>query len=178
MPLVRRIAIPLAWFLAVAVPADAAPKQLPRIILDPNGRGFQTETGRPFVPFGVTYYRPRTGWAPQVWKQFDAAATERDFILMKGLGVNCVRVFLSFGSFLPEPGKVSEDGFRKFDRFLAIAEAQGIYVHPTGPDFWEGAPAWATVDHFADDAMLQALDNYWNAFCRRYRDRNVIFAID
>src|ERR1022692_3322829 len=95
--------------------AEAGTKPLPGIVLAPSGHGFQTETGRPFVPFGVTYYRPGTGWAPQVWKQFDAAATQRDFKLMKEAGVNCVRVFLTFGSFLPEPGKLSEEGLGKFE---------------------------------------------------------------
>ena len=29
-------------------------------------------SNRPFMPIGVTYYRPGTGWAPQLWKKFDA----------------------------------------------------------------------------------------------------------
>jgi hypothetical protein len=158
--------------------AEAGTKQLPGIILAPGGHGFQTETGRPFVPFGVTYYRPVTGWAPQVWKQFDAAATQRDFKLMKAAGVNCVRVFLTFGSFLPEPGKLSEEGLGKFDKFLELAEREGIYVHPTGPDLWEGTPAWVAADRYADEAMLRVLENYWKEFITRYRGRNVMFAID
>ena len=44
---------------------------------------------------GINYFRPGTGWAPQVWKKFDAAATRKDFARMKELGINCVRVFLS-----------------------------------------------------------------------------------
>ena len=64
----------------------------------PDGRTFVTANGAPFVPFGVTYYRHGTGWAPQVWKKFDAEATRRDFARMKELGVNCVRVFLSYGT--------------------------------------------------------------------------------
>jgi hypothetical protein len=44
-----------------------------------DGHGFVTAEGRPYVPLGINYYRPGTGWAPQVWKQFDADATRRDF---------------------------------------------------------------------------------------------------
>jgi hypothetical protein len=68
---------------------------LPKICIAPDGRTFLTESGKPFVPTGLTYYRPGTGWAPQVWKKFDAEATRQDFLRMKALGVNCVRVFLS-----------------------------------------------------------------------------------
>ncbi len=156
--------------------AGAAP--LPAIVLAPAGAGFQTEDGKPYVPFGVTYYRPGTGWAPQVWRQFDPAATARDFARMKAAGVNCARVFLSFGSFLPEPGAVSEEGFKKFDQFLSIAEQAGIYVHPTGPDHWEGLPVWAATDRYADETVLRALELFWREFTRRYKGRKVIFAVD
>src|SRR4051812_438488 len=71
---------------------------LPKIHVAPDGRTFTTEKGEPFVPFGVNYYRPGTGWAPQIWKQFDAEATRKDFDRMKSLGVNCVRVFLTYKS--------------------------------------------------------------------------------
>src|SRR5690242_12465585 len=79
--------------------SSPAVQPLPKIKVAKDSRTFVTEAGAPFVPFGVTYYRPGTGWAPQVWKQFDAEATRRDFAQMKELGLNCVRVFLSYGSF-------------------------------------------------------------------------------
>ncbi len=107
-------------------------------------KGFVSGARR-FVPFGVTYYRPGTGWAPQVWKTFDAEATRKDFALLKSMGGNCVRVFLTFDSFYRETGVVSEEGLRKFDQFIALAEQTGIYVHPTGPDHWEGRPAWVGI---------------------------------
>ena len=105
---------------------------LPKILVAADGRTFVTEKGEPFVPFGVNYYRPGTGWAPQIWKQFDAEATRKDFQRMKGLGVNCVRVFLTYKSFFVEPGEVLEEGIAKFDQFLRMAEDAGIYVHLRG----------------------------------------------
>jgi hypothetical protein len=143
-----------------------------------DGPGFVTSDGRPFVPFGVTYYRPGTGWAPQVWKKFDADATRADFARMKEMGVNCVRVFLSYGSFLTEPDRLAPEGLAKFDQFLEIAQAAGIYVHPTGPDHWEGVPDWAKGDRIADDKILDALESFWRLFAARYRGRNVLFAYD
>ncbi len=86
---------------------------LPKIRVAPDGRTFRTAKGGPFVPFGVNYYRPGTSWAPQVWKQFDADATRRDFARIKELGVNCVRVFLSYGAFCTEPGALKPEGLQK-----------------------------------------------------------------
>ena len=83
MSFFTRMVLWLGWPLLCVSAAEAASRPLPGIVLAPGGNGFQTEAGQPFVPFGVTYYRPGTGWAPQVWKQFDAAATERDFKIMK-----------------------------------------------------------------------------------------------
>lgn len=160
-------------------PAEApAASKMPRIRVAADGRTFETVDGRPFVPLGVTYYRPGTGWAPQVWKQFDAEATRADFARMKQLGVNCVRVFLSFGSFLTKPDALDPDGLAKFDQFLEIAESAGVYVHPTGPDHWEGLPDWARGDHIAEPRLLAALERFWELLAARYRARTVIFAYD
>jgi hypothetical protein len=178
----RLPAVLLALFLALGAGLTAedpvSPGRLPKVRVSPDGRGFVTESGRPFVPFGVTYFRPGTGWAPQVWKQFDAEATRRDFARLRELGGNCVRVFLSFGSFYEKPGELMPEGLAKFDRFLELAEEAGLYVHPTGPDHWEGLPAWARGDRIADEPVLAALEQFWRQFAARYRDRAVLFAYD
>jgi endo-1,4-beta-mannosidase len=151
---------------------------MPKILISPDGHGFVADKGKPFVPFGLTYFRSGTGWAPQVWKKFDAEATRQDFVRMKDLGVNCVRVFLSYGSFYQEPGKLEPEGLAKFDQFLKLAEEQGIYVHPTGPDHWEGSPAWARGDRMADENALAATETFWRLFAARYRGRSVLFGYD
>jgi hypothetical protein len=155
--------------------AAGAAGPLPKIRIAPDGRTFETEPGRPFVPIGANYFRPGTGWAPQVWKQFDAEAVRQDFARMRELGVNCVRVFLTYGSFYDEPGKLNREGLEKFDRFLEMAEEAGIYVHPTGPDHWEGTPAWVP-ERYLGDTEVRA--EFWKQFAARYRGRNVIFAYD
>ena len=150
---------------------------LPKISIAADGRSFVTDEGKPFVPMGVNYYRPETGWTPQVWKQFNADATRKDFARMKDLGVNCVRVFLTFGSFYTDPGELRSEGLAKFDQFLSVAEEFGIYVHPTGPEFWEGPPNWNPVV-IGDEGTIRAQEAYWKLFATRYRGRHVIFAYD
>jgi hypothetical protein len=151
---------------------------LPRIRVSKDGKSIETAQGKRFVPFGVNYFRPGTGWAPQVWKSFDARAVERDFSQMRSIGINCVRVFLTYGSFLENTNELSSEGLKKFDQFLDIAEAVGIYVHPTGPDHWEGVPSWARKDRIADETVLAALEHFWRRLSERYRGRSVVFAYD
>jgi endo-1,4-beta-mannosidase len=125
----------------------------------------------------VNYYRPGTGWAPQVWKQFDAEATRKDFVRLKQLGANCIRVFLTFQSFYADPGVLRPEGLAKFDQFLALADEAGIYVHPAGPEHWEGPPNWKPVA-IEDEPTLRAAESFWKLFAARYRGRHVIFAYD
>src|SRR5512140_1091729 len=82
---------------AAEIGTGGEPSPLAKIRVVPGGRTFEAPSGKPFVPMGVNYYRPGTGWAPQLWKQFDAEATRADFARMKAVGVNCVRVFLTYG---------------------------------------------------------------------------------
>lgn len=165
--------LPPGWTTAVA-----GESILPRIRVDANQRGFVTAAGSRFVPFGVTYYRPGTGWAPQVWKQFDAEATRADFAKLRENGANCVRVFLTFGSFYPEPGRLDPQAVSKLDRFLTLAAEHGLYVHPTGPDHWEGLPDWARTDRISDERVLAALEDFWRLLAGHFRGRTEIFAYD
>jgi hypothetical protein len=91
--------------------------------------------------------------------------------------VNFVRVFLTYHSFHSDPGVMKMEGVEKFDRFLAIAESAGIYVHPAGPEFWEGKPNWKPVA-IADEGTLAATERFWKQFAARYRGRGVLFAYD
>lgn len=178
-------AISLAFVLGICLLAhqvrgqdQTPPQMLPKVRIAADGRTFETADGKPFVPLGVNYYRPGTGWAPQLWKQFDAEATRRDFTRLKELGVNCVRVFLTYGSFFMDRDRLRADGLAKFDQFLTLAEQSSIYVHPTGPDHWEGMPRWRPCDLAGDEESLAALETFWKLFASRYRNRNVIFAYD
>jgi len=157
-------------------------EKLPKIIIAKDSRSFVSENGQPFVPFGVNYFRPGTGWAPQIWKTFDETAFRQDFSLMKDAGVNCVRVFLTYGSFMTEKGMVNQEALRKFDKLLDIADEYGIYIHPTGPDHWEGPGCLNDLENmmerFTDDGILEATIMFWKVFAARNKGRNAIFAYD
>jgi len=174
----------IGWWASAAALAGLgclkapALEPLPAIRVDSQKRGFVTAERKPFVPWGVNYFRPGTGWAPQLWKKFDPDLARLDFERMQGLGINCVRVFLTWGSFFEQPGVLSQEGLRRFDQLLDLAESRGIYVHPTGPDHWEGTPAWARGDRFTDETLLRAQEEFWRLLAARYRGRSAIFAYD
>ncbi len=139
---------------------------------------FVLPDGRRFVPIGVNYFRPGTGWAPQLWKKFDEVSVERDFALLREYGVRCVRVFLTFGSFFNHPDRLDDFGLERLDRMLAIAAKNGIYLHPTGPDHWEGLPDWARGDRYCEEGLLEAQERFWRLLAARYRGQSAILAYD
>jgi endo-1,4-beta-mannosidase len=149
------------------------------IAVSQNGKGFiEQPSGRSFVPFGVNYYDPNTGWAPKIWRRFDPDHVMRHFEVMHDLGVNCARVFLTAATFQPDVNTIDERALAKLDAFIGIARQSGIRLILTGPDHWEGSPAYWKPDRFAGEQALKALDTFWRIVGQRYRGEPAIFAWD
>ena len=148
------------------------------ITVSQNGKSFvEQSSGRPYVPFGVNYYDPNTGWAPKIWRQFDPNHVTRHFEVMHDLGVNCARVFLTAATFQPDVNAIDEKALAKLDTFIGIARQSGIRLILTGPDHWEGSPAYWKPDRFAGEQALKALDNFWRTLGQRYRGEPAIFRL-
>ena len=76
---------------------------------------------------GLNYYPAETPWR-DFWPRFDPALVWTDFSLIKGLGANSVRVFLTRDAFI---GKSAEDAEKNLESLLKIAKAKGLTVVPT-----------------------------------------------
>jgi hypothetical protein len=174
---------PALWLFAVALMCGAGSaaeqSQMGLITVAPDERSF-VEQGmeRPYIPFGTNYYDPNTGWAPKLWRQFDAGRVREHFRVMSEMGVNCARVFLTAGSFQPTAETINEEALAKLDKMVEIARQTNVRLILTGPDHWEGQPDYWRPDRFAGEKALAALDRFWEVVGRRYRDEPAIFAWD
>ena len=138
-----------------------------------------TRDGQAFTPWGANYFVPGTGWPPQLWKRFEPERAREDFRRMSELGVNVVRVFATWASFVESETEINEEGFGKFEQMLDIAWENGILLHPTGPDHWEGGPFFTSDrNYITSEPMLKAAENYWREMGRRFKDDERIFAFD
>jgi len=161
------------------ISSAAEPSKMQLIITKAAGHGFvERDSGRTYIVFGTNYYDPHTGWAPKIWRQFDAEKVRQHFQVMSKLGVNCARVFLTAGNFQPNAETVEEQALEKLDTLIEIARIAGIRLLLTGPDHWEGQPSYWKPDRFAGQAALQALERFWDVMGRRYRGEPAIFAWD
>jgi endo-1,4-beta-mannosidase len=149
------------------------------IVVTSDGRGFaELDSDRPYIPFGTNYYDPHTGWAPKLWRQFDANKVREHFLVMSKLGVNCARFYLTAGSFQTELDTINEEALKKLDMLIKIAREKHIRLILTGPDHWEGSPSYWRPDRYAGEEALQALEYFWKVVGQRYRGEPVIFAWD
>jgi endo-1,4-beta-mannosidase len=177
----RRLILVLMVIMAVGFhsTSSAAKPKMELIVVDADGQGFiERDSGRPYIPFGTNYYDPHTGWAPKLWRQFDAEKVREHFRLMSKLGVNCARLFLTAGSFQPTAKTIDEKSLKKLDTLIKIAQETDIRLILTGPDHWEGSPSYWRPDRFAGEEALQALEHFWKTIGQRYKGEPAIFAWD
>ena len=90
-----RTALLFAVAAGLAMPASAA--GLERIRVSDDGKGFVTESGAPFVPWGFNYDHDEQGRLIEDYWVGEWPKVEADFREMKDLGANVVRVHLQAG---------------------------------------------------------------------------------
>jgi len=173
------VAIAVISFVLQMTVIAAEPLKMELIVVSADGQGFaERDSGRPYIPFGTNYYDPHTGWAPKIWRQFDADKVRQQFLLMSKLGVNCARVFLTAGNFQPDSDTINEHSLKKLDILVKIGRETGIRLILTGPDHWEGSPSYWRPDRFAGEEALRALEYFWKVVGQRYKGEPAIFAWD
>lgn len=183
-PRMRAFACLLFWTVlefTTGVCAQVAAGELPFIEVAPDWTTALRcrETGEPFIAVGLNYFGPHVGWAPKLWQQFDAADVRKHLTLAREQGFNTIRVFLTLESFHQRPGEVRPEGVARLRELLDICRELGIRVIPSGPDHWEGVPDWLKgKDPFADEDVLCANEQWWEAFTALFRDDPAILAWD
>lgn len=142
-------------------------------------------TGKPFIPMGCNYYDPNAGgWPPKIWMYFNRKRVKQHFQMMEDLGVNAIRVFVSWASFMPTKGRLSAKALDRCSELLSMAKRCGIRVNFTGPDFWDGYPKWLSPEdfvgyqHFVDRNYFDAHSGFWKLFAAYYGDEETIYGFD
>ena len=100
-------------------------------------------SSQPFV-LGVNYWPRRK--AMYWWSNFDAAEVREEFAVIRGLGMNLVRVFLLWDDWQPTPDMVNAEALAYLGTVLDIAAEMGLKLditfftgHMSGPNW---SPGW------------------------------------
>jgi endo-1,4-beta-mannosidase len=170
---------------AVRQPVSSAAEQisgsvdLPLCSLDGS---YFSHGGQRFFPVGAHWIPAKAGlqW-PLSWNPQEI---EADFVKMRDLGFNAVRLDLFWAWFEPRPGDYNPEAFKQLDYLVSLAHRYRIYLHPTlfiggevGEAFWD--VPWRFGRHpQADPEMLRLQTNHAAELARRYRNESAILAWD
>ncbi|MDN3922362.1 glycoside hydrolase family 5 protein [Roseateles violae] len=184
--------------LAAEVDARTSPGL--RVVHTPAGSMLADPNGARVILRGINVnqlgaYQPRDAGLPTV-----LPLTEQDFADIAALGMNVVRLTLSWSELEPQPGQISEAYLARIATALDWARAHRVYVvldihqdawgmqvgAPPGTECrpgsspmvgWDGAPPWATLSDGTAPCQFTGRDmapNVSRAFQSFYMDREGI----
>ncbi|MCA9735202.1 cellulase family glycosylhydrolase [candidate division KSB1 bacterium] len=126
---------------------------------------------------GVNYFPYCECWPPMPWLKYSERITESDFRKIESLGINTVRVFLTY-SFYDLQDNIDEQQIKKLDHLLESAKKYNLYVMLVGPTNWEGVPEWAKNNKFNNEKFIDKFADLMTLIAYRYRNNANLFAID
>jgi len=143
-----------------APPIGYFPWDKARGFIRARGTRFFFDDGTPFFAIGVNY----EGWYDRCWRMweddlFDPELIERDFIKMRWLGINTVRIFVQ----KPLADDILKGDWRKLDKVIEIAKKYRIFLLIT---FWDY--------HASLDEAIRVEE----LIARRYANETIIFGYD
>jgi endoglycosylceramidase len=136
---------------------------------------FIDSMGNEIIPYGlnVVNKNPKEGYI--------GSLSEKDFALIAGWGMNCIRLGIFWDAIEPAPGRIDQTYLGRVAALVEKAKKQGLWVlldmHQDlySSKFSDGAPAWATLDdgkffqpekvwsdaYYSSEAVQIALDHFW-----------------
>ncbi len=170
--------IPCGWMLAAALLPGVCSAMEP-IRISPDGAGFvRAESGDRFVAWGVNYDHDRSGRLIEDYWIGEWATVEEDFLEIKALGANLVRIHLQVAKFMKSPDSVNEEHLGQLARLVALAERAGLYLDITGLGCYhrKDVPEWYAALPEAGRWNVQAA--FWEAVAKTCSGSPAVFCYD
>lgn len=164
--------------IVTGVPPVTTAAELPWIKVASDQRGFVTETGKPFVPWGVNYDHDDSGRLLEDYWVDDWERVAEDFAEMRDLGFNIVRVHLQFGKFMNSATEANPDSLRQWRRLLDLAEREGLYLDVTGLGCYHKADVPAWYDALEEAGRWSAQAHFWKAVATGSQHSSAVFCYD
>jgi len=144
-----------------------------------NGAYFvRSESGSRFVAWGFNYDHDASGRLIEDYWTNEWATVEEDFMEMKALGANMVRIHLQVAKFMKSPVEPDAASLERLERLIKLAELKGLYLDVTGLGCYrkQDVPGWYKVMDEADRWNVQAV--FWDAVAGVCAKSPAIFCYD
>ena len=155
------------------VACGAAPMQ--RVRVSPDNKGFLlVPSGEKFVPWGHNY--AAEGLEDPTRRSWEKI--ESDFVDLKNMRANVVRIHLQFPSFMDGPNKPNPASLTRLTRLLDLAEKQGIYLDVTGLASYRPQERATWYDAMSDNDRWAAQGRFWEAIAATCAKSPAVFCYD
>lgn len=155
------------------------PGEMEWVRVSQDGRRFVLEpSGRTFVPWGFNYDHDDGGRLVEDYWHGEWQTVEQDFLEMKQLGANVVRVHLQLGRFMQGPDTSDERALDRLTRLVGLAERLNLYLDLTGLGCYhkKDVPAW--YDRLAEKDRWDVQARFWEAVAGRCASSPAVFCYD
>jgi len=135
-------------------------------------------SGSKFTPWGFNYDHDRTNRLLEYYWKEEWNTVAGDFVEMKALGANTVRVHLQVSRFMKSAEELNSESIEQFARLLRLAEATGLYLDITGLGCYDkpDVPQWYNDLDEAPRWEVQA--RFWEAIARTCSHSPAVFCYD
>lgn len=168
------LAATLTLFVSNAVGAEMS-----WIRVSDDSKGFvASQTGKPFVPWGVNYDHDDPGRLLEDYWIDEWKLVESHFAAIKDLKANTVRIHLQFAKFMEDPATPNWKSHEQLAKLLALAERTGLYLDLTGLGCYhkQDVPQW--YDDLSEQARWDAQSVFWQSVAETCKNSPAIFCYD
>jgi sugar phosphate isomerase/epimerase len=133
------------------------------------------ESGARFIPWGFNYDRDDDGRLLEDYWKDEWPTVQRDFLAMRELGANVVRIHLQFGKFMNGPEQPNAANLERLGKLLDLAEEVGLYLNLTGLGCYHrnDVPEW--YDALSEPDRWEAQARFWAAVAARCAGSPAVF---
>jgi len=159
--------------------ASAGGREMEWVKVSQDKKGFVLEeSGERFVPLGFNYDHDDESRLIEDYWHLQWSTVEEDFLEMKRLGANVVRIHLQVGRFMREPNEPNEASLERLGRVVELAERVGLYLDVTGLGCYhkKDVPQW--YDGLTEQQRWDVQGRFWEAVAKRCAGSPAVFCYD
>ena len=128
-----------------------------------------------FIPWGFNYDHDENNRLIEDYWEKEWQKIEEDFMEMKDLGANVVRIHLQLGKFMKQHDKINTFAFYKLALLVKLAERSGLYLDITGLGCYhkKDVPIW--YDGLSEEERWDVQAQFWEAVAKTCANSPAIF---
>ncbi len=171
---------PLASVIAAAPKSSAVPgRPLSWIGVGRDGKSFvEVTSATRFSPWGFNYDHDRNNRLLEQYWDKEWLTVADDFLEMKRLGANTVRIHLQVCSFMNSEQEPNAASLDRLARLVALAEQTGLYLDLTGLGCYlrTNVPPW--YNQLSEPMRWKVQARFWEAVSRTCSNSPAVFCYD